>query len=253
MEALEKLSWRKKIKYVQIAILISFVVLYFVWGFFNEQKQYFETQKNTFQQKELTLTKLKAEKNQIDLISQRIAEILKNKKNFIKAYNNCYPKYVRRVYLLSGEVQVTSLRNCIYNKGFKKPFIKNLTDKDIEKIVIGLWVLKNTNPKLLYPQTDVLYSLDKNIFYDRMENNVQMVSFGTPKVIDKKLNLYVVDFSLKTQVNYSTFKNVLNAFQNKIYLNKPVYYTVKSISSFDITKTSDLQPLLIQGEFYFTK
>ena len=254
MEVLEKrLSWKKKIKYVQIAILIAVVVLYFVRGFFNEQKHYFDSQNKLLQQKELTLTKLQAKKTQIDLISQRVAKIVKNKEKFINAYNSCYFSYVKNVYLLSGNNQVSSLKDCIYNKWFNELFVKNLTDKDIEKIVIGLWVLKNTNSKMLYPQTDVLYSLDKNIFYDKMEDSVQMLSFGLPRLVNKKLGLYAVDFTLKTKVNYSLFKNVLNAFQNKIYLNKPVYYGVKSISSFDITKTSDLQDLLIQGEFYFTK
>ena len=254
IETLEKkLSWKKRIKYVQIAILISLVVLYFLWGFFNEQTHYFETQKAILQQKELTLANLKAEKNEIDLISQRIGKILKKKEDFIKAYNVCYPKYAKRLYLLSGSAEVISLKDCMYDKWFKQTFIKELSNEDIEKMAIALWILKNTNNKLTYPQTDVLYSLDKNIFYDKMEDSVQMLSFGLPKLVNKKLDLYSVDFTLKLQVNYSLFKNVLNAFQNKIYLNKPVYYSIRSISSFDVTRTNDLQPLLIQGEFYFTK
>jgi hypothetical protein len=60
-----------------------------------------------------------------------------------------------------------------------------------------------------------------------MEKYVQMISFGYPKLVNKNLNLYAVDFSFKTQTNYSMFKNLLLSLQDKMFSNTQVYYAIK--------------------------
>ena len=248
---IEQINWKKRIKYLQIANLIAIVVLYFMWGFFTQQKAYFDQKNQEFEQKQIELTNLQAEKNQIDLTSQRIAKIIKNKEKFISAYNACHYLYVKSKYALSG-TNVLSLKDCMYNKWLNFSFIKNMKDSDIEKIAVGMWVLKNTNSKLLFPETQILYSLDKNIFGWNMEKYVQMISFGYPKLVNKNLNLYAVDFSFKTQTNYSMFKNLLLSLQDKMFSNTQVYYAIKWVSSFDITQNSD-QNVLVQASVYFVK
>jgi len=253
MENFERLSWKKKIKYIQIGILIWFVALYFVWDFFNQQKAYFENTKQQYQQKEIQSQKLEEELNKIELTTDRIKSIFKNKKQFVEAYNSCYIEYTYKKYSLSGENMEIPLWNCIYNAGFDKWFIKNIKDEEIEFIVKWMWVVELWDSKETYPEKKVLYSLDKNVFLDKMENKVEMLSFGLPTLVNKNLGLYEVNFTFKTTTNYVWFQNILKSIQNKIYDSGYVYYNIKSLSKFDITRTEMVQPLLFQWTFYFTK
>ena len=249
---METISWKKKIKYLQISILIALVVLYFMIWYFNKQKNYFKVNRNILQQKEVILNNLKDEKNKIDLMIKRIKDIRQSNKLFIESYNKCYALYSKKNYLLSWENYENSLKDCMYKNWYEKEYIKNMTDDNIQKILIWLWVLKNNNTKMEYPQTAILSSLDKNIFNDKMEKKLDFISFWLPNLIDKKLWLYTVDFSIKTKVNYSLFKDILWKMQNKMFINNPIYYNVKWISAFDITQNK-IQDLLIQGNFYYIK
>lgn len=253
METFERLSWKKKIKYIQISILIWIIALYFTWNFFNQQKKYFDNIKDQYQQKEIQLQKLMEEKNKIEITTERIKSILKDKIRFIEAYNSCYTKYTYKKYSISGDNIEISLWNCIYNEWFDKWFIKALEDKEIEFIAKWLGVAELWNSKELYPEKKVLYSLDKNIFQDKMENKVEMLSFGLPTLVNKNLNLYEVNFTFKTTVNYVWLQNILKAIQNKMYNTGYIYYSIKSLSRFDITQPERAQPLLVQWAFYFTK
>jgi len=46
---------------------------------------------------------LEEELNKIELTTDRIKSIFKNKKQFVEAYNSCYIEYTYKKYSLSGE------------------------------------------------------------------------------------------------------------------------------------------------------
>ncbi len=251
-ENIKQISWKKKIKYVQLWALIAFVVLYFIYGWFVEVKQHYDSLSKTFEQKEIKIAKLNETKANIKFFSQKIQDIIKNKQAFIKAYNECYFYYALKDYALSGTKVANSLKDCLYNKWYNKPYIKNFSDQDIIKIALWMGVLKQKNSKEFFPQTQILYSLDKNIFSDDLEQYVDLLSFGLPKLENKQLRLYSVNISFKTKVNYSMFLNLFSNLQNKLYARNNIYYSIQNISKFDVVNNS-FQDLLVQAKVYFIK
>lgn len=245
-------EWKNQIKYLQIAFFVLLVVVYYLYGWFMDQKSNYENLKQTYISKSIKLTNLQDKKASVEVFSSRLEKVVNNLSGFIAAYNVCYPSYVRQKFYLEEKEQRINLWWCMFKNGYKFPYIKSFTDNQIRAIAISLWILKNSNSKFDYPTDKVLASLDKNIFNDQMEKKLQMLSFSTPSLIDKANGLYAVKFSFKTTANYTIFEDLFSKLQTRLFKTGYVYYTVNSISAFDITD-SMIQPLLVQGQFYFTK
>ena len=243
-------NWKQKIKYLQILFFLILLVGYFVYGWFMQQKQIYDNKKSELDKKVSQLASLQSKLIETENFISNLQDIQKNFKAFAGSFNNCYIYYEKRGYsLYTGGV---SLRNCMYEAWYKKPYLKTISDDKIVKIAQSFGILKLDNSKLSFPETKILSSLDKNMFSDELESKVDFVTFGRPSLVAKNFNLYSVSFSFKTKANYSEFKNLFKKLQNKLYEKNYVFYDINSISSFDIT-SSDYQDLLVQGKIYFQK
>ena len=247
----KNISWKQKIKYQQILVFILAVIVYNVYNYTMwDYKDYkwtissidaiqmkYQSKNNILQNKKTELNNLK--------------DIYKNKKEFINAYNLCYNQYKNRIYNIWTWSTSISFRECIYKK-FKKSYILKTKDVDLEKIWISFWVYKDNSKKMSFDQTRFLASLDQNIFNWQLKQQVPILSFWEPTLINKKLKLYKESFTFSVKENYSEFINILKLLQNKIFLTNTLYYTIDSVSSFNIMD-KDKQNINIQWSFYFTK
>jgi len=257
----ENISWKQKIKKLQIIFFVLVIVAYYVYNYAhdtyikyeNTKKQLTELKVNKITSKEEELLKLKEKISVID-------KIKKNYKPFVISYNKCYPDYISKKYGVEN-IKITSLRECIDKEmlnrlGIKYDhFIKTLKDVDIEKIVIWLWITKNELAKFDIDQKRFLRSLDQHVFDDSLEKYVSVLTIWEPVLLDKKLGLYKVSFSFPVVVDYETLLSILKKMQNNIadrdYNN--LYYTISTVSNFDISNTAFPQKINIQWNFYFTK
>jgi hypothetical protein len=85
-----------------------------------------------------------------------------------------------------------------------------------------------------FNEKSFLYSLDKNIFQDNLEKKVDYLTISNPILIDSKKKFYKVNFTFRTLLSYSEFQNLLKRMQNIIYKNNDLYYTISSVSNYDI-------------------
>lgn len=250
VNTMKEFNWKQKIKYLQILFFLILFVWYFVYWWFVAQRQNYLQKQNELNKKVSQLSLLKSRLAETENFISNLKDIKKNFSKFANAFNDCYLYYEKRGYsLYTGGV---SLRKCIYEKWYKKPYIKTIVDDDIVRIAHSFGILKLSNLKLEFPENEILYSLDKNIFSDHLENDANFVTFGVPVLVNKKLSLYSVSFSFKTRANYSMFKNLFKKLQNELFEKGYVYYDINSISSFDITQPG-YQDLLVQGKIYFQK
>ena len=246
----KNVSWKQKIKYAQIVVVVLAIVVYNL--FFYAKDVYAKYQSTINKIDTVKTQQLKVADDLTNIITKlnNLQNIYKNRSKFIKAYNDCYTQYKNRIYSI-GTWNGLSFRDCI-NKEYKKDYILKMTDVDLEKIGISFGIYKDTATKMSFDQTVFLASLDKNIFAWKLKQEVPILSFWQPTLLNKKLWLYKVSFSFTVQKNYSWFINLFKLLQNKIFLKNTLYYTVDSISTFDIM-SNDLQNISVQWSFYFSK
>jgi len=254
----EKISWKKKIKKLQIIFFLVFLWVYVVYGFFIDAYHNYKTKSDKLEN--LLVKEIPAKEKELMEIKEKekkLQNIKKNMRAFSTAYNYCYIWYVERKYWLLVKNQ-KSLVNCIDEKLQWKlltkydGFIKWFKDVELEKVAISLWVVKNNLPKFDLDQKRFLYNLDQNIFEGSLEDNITYLTLGTPILMDSKLKLYKVNFSFKVPLTYKSFIRLFQKLQSTIYVRNNLYYTISNISDFDITK-KEIQNIGIQWSFYFTK
>jgi len=246
----KNVSWKQKIKYVQIAAIVLAIVVYNLFYYTKDVYAQYETSINKIDSVETKQLQVKSNLTSITTKLDNLKDIYKNKEKFIKAYNGCYTQYKNRIYSI-GTWNGVSFRDCI-NKDYNKDYILKMTDVDLEEIGISFWIYKDTSTKMSFNQSLFLASLDKNIFSWKLKQEVPILSFWQPTLINKKLWLYKVSFSFTVQKNYSWFINLFKLLQNKIFIKNTLYYTIDSISPFDIMN-NDLQNISVQWSFYFSK
>lgn len=245
-----ELNWKKRIKYLQILFFVFLLLGYFVYWWFSAQKNKYIQMQNKLNREIAQLAQKESILTEAENFVSNLKDIKKNFSKFAYAFNNCYLSYEKKWYSLY--TWLVSLRNCIYEKWYNKPYIKIMSDDDLVKIAKSFGILTLNNKKLNFPQTQILYSLDKNIFADDLEHKVDFITFWNPTLVNKKFNLYSVSFSFKTKVNYSIFQNLFKKLQNTLFDKNYIYYDIQSISSFDVTEAG-YQDLLVQGKIYFQK
>jgi len=243
-------NWKKRIKYLQILSFVFLLIWYFAWWWMMEKKTSYEELKKQLNQKITKIANVKSQIVETENLISNIEDIHKNFKSFSDAFSDCYWYYQKKGYSLY--TWLVSLRDCIYEHGYKKPYIKNMEDEKIVKIAKSFWIIKLDNKKLDFPETKILYSLDKNIFSDNLESRVDFVTFWTPTLVNKKYNLYSVNFSFKTHVNYTMFKNLFKKLQTNVFNKNYIFYDINSVSPFDVTDKS-MQDLLVNWKIYFQK
>jgi len=255
----EKISWKKKIKKLQILFFILIMLLYIVYSYFSDNYNSYKEKKQELEQ--LTLKKIPDLKNQIKIIKEKwkvLWKISDNYKAFVDSYNKCYKNYILSKYQTNSKTNI-SLGMCIDKEMRKKLsikydwFIKLLKDSEIQKIAISFGVNKTSLPKFDIDQKRLLSSLDGEIFDNALESKISVLSLWKPVLLDKKLNLYKSSFTFTLELNYNWFKKLLDKLQNKMYINNYNYYTISNISDFDIVKPNDVQKITLQWNFYFTK
>lgn len=253
----KQLSWKKSIKRFQAIFLVLIILVFYVWS--NVLDLYNQNQSKIKELDKVTMS-VKKVQDDISIVEDRtskLSSINKNKTSFIKSYNKCYNSYVWARYDISNKNRSSSLKTCIawiYPKAWD---LKSFKDEDLENIWVSFWVHKLASTwnqsKMNFDQKRVLYSLDRNVFVDRLESFASMLSFSNPVLIDSKLNLYKVSFTITTNLNFKAFAEVLRKLQNEIFTTWNLYYTISNISKFDIMKEDEIQKINIQWNFYFTR
>lgn len=246
----KNVSWKQKIKYAQIVVIVLSIVVYNLFFYVKDVYAQYQTTVNKIDSMKAKQLKVKDDLAKISNKLDNLKDIYKNKEQFVKSYNNCYSKYKNRIYSI-GTWNWISFRNCI-NKEYEKDYILKMTDVDLEEIWISFWIYKDTATKMSFDQSLFLASLDKNIFSWKLKQEVPILSFWQPTLLNKKLWLYKVSFSFTVKKNFIWFINLFKLLQNKIFLKNTLYYTVDSISTFDIM-SNDLQDISVQWSFYFSK
>ncbi len=246
----KNISWKQKIKYAQIVVVVLAIVVYNLFFYVKDVYAQYQSTINKIDSTNVQQLQINEDLTKITTKLNNLQNIYKNRVKFIKAYNDCYTQYKNRIYSI-GTWNGISFRDCI-NKEYKKSYILKMTDVNLEEIGISLWIYKDTSTKMSFDQAKFLASLDKNVFSWKLKQEVPILSFWQPTLLNKKLWLYKVSFSFTVQKNYTWFINLFKLLQNKIFLKNTLYYTVDSISTFDIM-SNDLQNISIQWSFYFTK
>jgi len=245
-----QVSWKKKIKYLNILFLILLILWYYVYWEFTQVHSDYKNTKTKLDNISVSYLKKQDNLNKVVKKNEDLSNINKNNKKFINAYNTCYLPYKSSFYSLWWTS--VSFRNCIKSK-YNKDYINNFTDIDLEKIGISMWIYKDTSKKMSFDQSKFLASLDQNIFAGQLKNKVPLLSFSDPSLVDKKTNLYKVNFTFSINLSYSRFINLFKLLQDRIFSKNRLYYTINSISSFDINDTASIQQINIQWSFYLTK
>lgn len=246
-----QVSWKKKIKYLNILFLILLILWYYVYWEFTQVYSDYKNTNIKLDNFSASYLKKQDNLNKIKTKTESLTDINKNSKKFIDAYNVCYLPYKSSFYSLWSWDSV-SFRKCINSK-YNKDYINNFTDLDLEKIGISMWVYKDTSKKISFDQSRFLASLDKNIFAGQLKNRVPLLSFSDPSLVDKNTNLYKVDFTFSVNLSYTNFINLFKLLQDRIFNKNSLYYTINSISSFDINDTTSIQKINVQWSFYLTK
>jgi len=251
MEIQQTLSWRKKIKYMQMFCLILIVIWYFAY---NKAVEMYHNYGNKISELNNVKVDVLSKQNEMKDIKRKIDylnDIQDNYTGFVYAYNSCYSYYIEKMYnVWTGNI--VSLNSCIYNNGFKKDYILELKDIDIQKIAILFWVYHDDSLKFTFDQKKLLYSLDQNIFFDDLEKKVPILTLSQPILIDAKLRLYKINFTISiNKIKYNQLKNYIRQLQNKLFEKWDIYYTLNSISSFNIMNVNDPQNVNLQWTFYF--
>ena len=246
----KNVSWKQKIKYAQIAVVVLAIVVYNLFFYAKDVYAQYQSTINKIDSVQMKQLKVKDDLTRITTKLDNLKNIYKNKEQFIQSYNDCYTQYKNRIYSL-GTWNGISFRDCI-NKTYKKDYILKMTDIDLEEIGISFWIYKDTATKMSFDQSLFLASLDKNIFSWKLKQEVPILSFWQSTLLNKKLWLYKVSFSFTVEKNYAWFINLFKLLQNKIFIKNTLYYTIDSISTFDIMN-NDLQNISVQWSFYFSK
>jgi len=257
----ENISWKQKIKKLQIVFFIFAVVWYYTYNYVSSIYDEYSSKKNVLT--DLKINKITSKEEELNKLKQKLVVLKKindNYKSFVIAYNACYSDYVEKLYWIEWK-KITSLRDCMDQKiaeraGLKYDhFIKTLKDVDIVKIAVWFGINKNNLTKFNFDQKVFLRSLDQHVFDDTLEKRVDVITLWQPVLIDKKLQLYKVSFSFPTEVDYEKLVLILKKMQNDLAGKKynNLYYTISNVSNFDMSNTSFPQKINIQWNFYFTK
>ena len=246
----KNISWKQKIKYAQIVVIVLAIVVYNLFYYVKSVYAQYQNTVNKIDSTQMQQLKVKDNLSKLNTKLNNLKDIYKNRVQFIDAYNICYTPYKNRIYSI-GTWTGISFRDCIY-KNYKKDYILKMTDIDLEKIGISFGIYRDTATKMSFDQSLFLASLDKNIFSWKLKQEVPILSFWEPTLVNKKLWLYKVNFSFTVNKNYVWFINLFKLLQNKIFIKNTLYYTIDSISTFDIMN-NDLQNIAVQWSFYFSK
>ena len=265
----ENISWKKRIRKLQIVFFILLLISYFSYSYVLEAYNNYTSTKKELE--ELTVNKINKKQEEVSKLQKKEALLKKLsdpkiEKAFISAYNKCYPKYIELRYIKGKN---WNLVKCIDSEILKdiptnyEHEFKNFSNDEIEKISIVLWVFKNNLNKFDIDQKRFLWALDQKVFANTLEDKVEVLTLWNPIVLDKKLGLYKVNFTFTTNLNYNGFLSILNKFQNNINYtssDKPslrlannLYFNVENMSDFDLTKPDEQQKINIQWAFYFIK
>lgn len=247
----KQVSWKKSIKYLQILFFIFIVLWYNIYNYTIWVYTAYNVKVHKLQSLKSTLKSINSDITKVKSITELLKKINKYKSYFINAYSICYPNYTLKKYNI-WHWHIVSLKDCI-NAKYKKSSISMFKDVDLENIWILFWIYQDKSDKMNFDQKRFLLSLDYNIFWDRLEKKVPLLSFSNPVLINKELWLYKVSFTFTTSLSYEELKNIFNRMQNLLYKNNNIYYTISNIWKFDIMNESEEQKINIQWSFYFSR
>lgn len=247
----KQISWKKSIKYLQILFFVFIVIWY---NLYNYTEWVYTKYNDTLKTLDNAKYKVKSIQNDIEKIQKVITwlkTINENKSKFIDAYNECYPSYSLKKYNI-GNGNIVSLKKCMNSK-IHDIWIDKFNDIDLENIWMSFGIYTDNSDKMNFDQKRFLESLDKNIFFDRLEKKVPLLSFWNPILINKALKLYKVSFTFTTNLSYTEFENTFNYIQNILHKDNNLYYTIENIWKFNIMNESEEQKINIQWSFYFSR
>lgn len=272
----ETISWRKKIKNMQILFFVLLIAAYFIYNNFSSIYKDYKWQKQELQTLEKKIPSLNNKISELKEKEFLIKKVKKNYKSFYKAYNkivdkernlNCYEKYIftKNWLLWKNKKYNWLLVKCIDNNMNELDrikydhFIRKFSDEEIIKLAISFGIKKKKLQKFDVDQKAILGALDQNIFKSDknpnmdMEKQLSFLSIWAPVLLDQKLGLYKASFSFSLKLDYKWFINLMKKLQNKIYYRWNLYFTISNISEFNIVNENEKQDITIQWNFYFTK